>query len=304
MASKYAIDPKNPYAGLTGLAEKTSKATKEAADYGYLASVLPSVLKEKFREAGDPKLDAAISTKTQQVMGGAIEGLNKYQDISNPFTRRALAEKYQSGLSIGLDSLTSEKERRQGKFEEYINKWSGLYGAEAARKQSQATLAQGEFNTYKSLADTIESNRRYEEDKAESARRWNIEQANKGTTKEDEGLFREYLADELARSAGKDGKFDPVKYRQLRDEAYAKGISKETFDSQFGTGLGEHEYKGAGIQLSASRTPKQQYEDELYSSIKPSRDQAADGELYKKDGRVFRKKSGWFGGNNDEEVEL
>lgn len=173
MASKYAIDPKNPYAGLTGLAEKTSKATKEAADSSYLAAVLPTILKEKFDKTKDPALDAAISGKTQQVLGGAIEGLNKYKDISDPFTRRALAEKYQGGLSIGLDSLTSEKDRRQGKFEEYITKWSGLYGAEAARKQSQATLAQGEFNTYKSLADTAENTRRYNIEQGEKA-------ANKG----------------------------------------------------------------------------------------------------------------------------
>lgn len=170
--SKYAIDPKNPYAGLAGLADKTSKATKEAADYGYLASVLPGVLKDKFRQAGDPALDSAISTKTQQVMGGAIEGLDKYKDISDPFTRRALAEKYQGGLSIGLDSLTSEKDRRQGKFEEYITKFSGLYGAEAARKQANATMAQGEFNTYKGMADTAENTRRY-----------NIEQGQKAAEK-------------------------------------------------------------------------------------------------------------------------
>lgn len=167
--SKYAIDPNKPYSGLAGMAEKASNATKEANDYGYLASVLPSVLKEKFREAGDPKLDAAISTKTQQVMGGAIEGLNKYQDISNPFTRRALAEKYQGGLSIGLDSLTSERDRRQGKFEEYITKWSGLYGAEAARKQANASLAQGEFNTYKGMADTAENTRRYNIEQGQQA---------------------------------------------------------------------------------------------------------------------------------------
>ncbi len=180
---KYSIDPKNPYSSLIKLAGRSSQATAEAADAGYVSSALPVILKDKFRQAGDPALDAAISEKGQQVLGGAIQGLDKYRDISDPFTRRALAEKYQGGLSIGLDSLTSEKERRQGKFEEYITKWSGLYGAEAARKQALATAATQEFNTNKSLADSFESNNRWNAEQTESKRRWNIEQGEKSANK-------------------------------------------------------------------------------------------------------------------------
>ncbi len=114
---------------------------KDAIDMKYAADVLPTALAEAYKAAGDPKLDSAISEKRNQVMGGAIEGLNKYKDISDPFARRALAEKYQSGLSVGLDSLVTEKERRQKSMNDYINKWTGLFGAEAARKQSMADEA-------------------------------------------------------------------------------------------------------------------------------------------------------------------
>lgn len=137
MAKKPLEKPQNKYA----LATPSGGLGQDAIDAKYTADVLPAALKEAYDKAGDPKLDKAISQKRNDVMGGAIEGLNKYKDISDPFARRALAEKYQSGLSVGLDSLVSEKERRQKSMTDYINKWSGLFGAEAARKQSMAEEA-------------------------------------------------------------------------------------------------------------------------------------------------------------------
>jgi hypothetical protein len=183
MASKYNIDPNNPYAGLTKMASKVDKAEKEAADYGYAASVLPIKLREAFDKNRDPELDKAIITKQQEVLGGAITGLEKYRDISDPFTRRALAEKYQSGLTVGLDSLTSERDRRQGKFEDYITKWSGLYGAEAARKQQVATSAASGLSRYKTLADTAENQRRYNIAEAEKKRGSGTSASNKQTAR-------------------------------------------------------------------------------------------------------------------------
>lgn len=123
------------------LATESGGLGQDAIDMKYTADVLPMALKEAYDKSRDTKLDAEISKKRNDVMGGAIEGLNKYKDISDPFARRALAEKYQSGLSVGLDAIVTEKERRQKSFTDYINKWSGLFGAEAARKQSMAEEA-------------------------------------------------------------------------------------------------------------------------------------------------------------------
>lgn len=216
--SKYAIDPKNPYAGLAGMAEKSDKAATEAADFSYLATALPVILKEAFNKKKDPALDAAIVEKGQQVMGGAIEGLNKFKDISDPFTRRALAEKYQGGLSIGYGALTSERDRRQGKFEEYITKWGGLYGAEAARKQAQATIQQNQFSTYKSLADTAEDTRRYNIEQAEK-------KANKGTTEANKYNTRLMaIADEV------------------RQGKYSRETAAKIIEKEFGAGKGNDIY--------------------------------------------------------------
>lgn len=291
--------PKLPvaYAGLDKIGEEADKAQKKAIDSTYAAAALPYQLRDDFNKNKNPALDKAIVEKQSEVIGGAITGLEKFQDIFNPFQRRALAEKFQGGLHTELDSLTSERDRRQGKFEEYITKWTGLYGAEAAREVSYAGLAETKYNRAKSMADTIENNRRYEAEQAESTRRWNIEQANKGTEKAD--------------------KYTDIEVRKMINEAKAAGRDWQTIADTLGSAgidvssgsMADNELRRLhGLQpvstSSASRTPKQQMEDDLYSSIKNSRDEAAEGDLYKKNGRVYKKKSGFFGGNNDEEVEL
>lgn len=189
--SKYA-GLTGSYAGVSALADAADKAEREAADSAYVASALPYALKDAFRKTADPELDKAIVTKQNEVLGGAIEGLSKYEGIANPFQRRALAEKYQSGLSIGLNSLTSERDRRQGKFDEYITKWSGLYGAEAARKQAAATSAGNALSRGMSIADKVESQRRYEIDLAEKKTAKGTSNASKYTARLDEveGLVR------------------------------------------------------------------------------------------------------------------
>lgn len=181
--SKYAGAATGSYAGVDALATAADSAHREAADSGYVASALPHILREGFRKNSDPEFDAAIVTKQNEVLGGAIEGLSKYEGIANPFQRRALAEKYQSGLSIGLNSLTSERERRQGKLEEYITKWSGLYGAEAARKQALASSADAAFSRGMSIADKNENMRRYDIEQADKAATKGTSQANKYTSR-------------------------------------------------------------------------------------------------------------------------
>lgn len=143
MAKKQQQPQQNKYA----LATASGGLGKDAIDMKYTADVLPAALKEAYDNSRDTSLDKEISKKRNDVMGGAIEGLNKYKDISDPFARRALAEKYQSGLSVGLDSLVTEKERRQKSFADYVNKWSGLFGAEAARRQSMAEEARRNTST-------------------------------------------------------------------------------------------------------------------------------------------------------------
>lgn len=151
-------------------ADKLTAQSKESANATATAAKLPFTLKDEFRKRQDPSLDQAINTKEQQVLGGAIEGLNKFQDITNPFTRRDLAEKYQGGLSVGLNNLTDERTRRQGVYADYIEKWTGLYGAEAARKRDMFQASLSAFDRNSSLVTKEEEQRRYEVAQAEKKR--------------------------------------------------------------------------------------------------------------------------------------
>ena len=135
MANKYEEAYKKSYKGLKGQSEDITSRGKSYAGYTGEVSALPYQLKEEFRQRRDPAFDKRVRESEQQVLGGAIEGLNKYQDIQNPFNRRALAEKYQSGMSTSLQGLYDERERRQGTILDYIDKWTGLFGAEAKKEE-------------------------------------------------------------------------------------------------------------------------------------------------------------------------
>lgn len=158
MAKSYA-DLWKEVGGLEAEGKAVSEAKANAAK-------LPYTLKEEFRKAQDPKLDQAINKAQSDTFGAAIKGLNMYQDISNPFARRDLAEQYQGGIEMGWKNLTDERTRRQGVYADYIEKWSGLYGAEAAKRADEFNNKMSIWEKEKSLADTEENNRR-----------WNIENA-------------------------------------------------------------------------------------------------------------------------------
>lgn len=256
---------------------------KDAIDMKYAADVLPTALMEAYKAAGDPKLDSAISKKRNQVMGGAIEGLNKYKDISDPFARRALAEKYQSGLSVGLDSLVTEKERRQKSMNDYINKWTGLFGAEAARKQSMAD------NALEREKMAISSGK---------------------ASKDTDNDYLEYAGAQLEASKGMNqGKFHADTLRELLIKA-PNEATRNNVREMFGAGVDEKGQEYLGITRykpteEKADTPKQEYENKKYSqfgSAKNSREEAEEGGLYWKDGKLYRKVSHWYG-NADEEVE-
>lgn len=158
MAKSYA-DLWKEVGGLEAEGKAVSEAKANAAKLTY-------TLKEEFRKAQDPKLDEAINKAQSDTFGAAIKGLNMYQDISNPFARRDLAEQYQGGIEMGWKNLTDERTRRQGVYSDYIEKWSGLYGAEAAKRADEFNNKMSIWEKEKSLADTEENNRR-----------WNIENA-------------------------------------------------------------------------------------------------------------------------------
>lgn len=143
---------------------------ESVANFAGNAAKLPYTLQDEFRKAQDPKLDEAINKAQSDTFGAAIKGLNMYQDISNPFARRDLAEQYQGGVEMGWKNLTDERTRRQGVYADYISKWSGLYGAEAAKRQDAFSNKMALWDREKSLADTEENNRRWEIENARAER--------------------------------------------------------------------------------------------------------------------------------------
>lgn len=166
VVSKYA-EPTS----MQSAASAVTQAQKVASQSKYDATMIPQQILSEFKAKGDPKLEKSINKKQQEVFGGYTEGMSKYADIKDPFQRRILADKYQSGLSNEHSALVSEKERRQGQLNDYISKWSTTFGAQAALAQDAVTQAQTSFNMQKDIADT-----------AESKRRWEIEQADKKST--------------------------------------------------------------------------------------------------------------------------
>lgn len=146
----------------------------DVANFKENVAKLPYTLKDEFRKSQDPALDKAINKAQSDTFGAAIKGLDMYQGISNPFSRRNLAEQYQGIVEQDWKNLTDERTRRQGVYTDYIDKWTGLFGAEAAKRQDQFNNKMSVWEKEKSLADTEENNRR-----------WNIEQSQKKTAAND-----------------------------------------------------------------------------------------------------------------------
>ena len=135
MANKYEEAYKKSYKGLKGQSEDITSRGKSYAGYTGEVSALPYQLKEEFRQRRDPAFDQRVAEQEQQVLGGMSSGLQKYQDVQNPFDRRALAEGHRAGMATSLQGLYDERERRQGTILDYIDKWTGLFGAEAKKEE-------------------------------------------------------------------------------------------------------------------------------------------------------------------------
>lgn len=155
---------------LWGEADKLNAEGEKVAEAKATAAKLPYTLKDEFRQRQDPELDKAINKAESDTFGAAIHGLNLYQDITNPFARRDLAENYQGIVSQGYKNLTDERTRRQGVYADYIEKWTGLFGAEAARQSDIFQNKLATFDREKNLADTEENNRRWEIENARAER--------------------------------------------------------------------------------------------------------------------------------------
>ncbi len=279
------------YADLWKEAADLGKEGEDVANFKETVTKLPYQLKDEFRKAQDPKLDEAINKAQSDTFGAAIKGLNMYKDISDPFARRDLAETYQGIQEQGWKNLTDERTRRQGVYADYISKWTGLFGAEAAKKQDLFNNKMMIWEKEKGLADTEESKRRWE---IENAR------AERGSgSKEDPKLFWAYAQNELNASVGSDGKYDPNVYRKIRDEAVQYGIGKTAFDTQLSSGMGDWEYKGLGIaldeespseQLSRMKLEEAKRDAELKAKATANQD-----DYYWSGTTVKKKKKGIFG---------
>ena len=228
-------------------ADKLDKEGKKVANATATAAKLPFTLKDEFRKRQDPALDQAINASEQRVLGGAIEGLNKYQGISNPFTRRDLAEKYQGVLSLGYNNLTDERTRRQGVYSDYIEKWTGLFGAEAARQRDvfQAKLAT--FERYSNLAD-----------KEEDLRRYNIAQAEKGRGSGTAGTSKYQSRLEELSSAVNRGQYTREEANSILEKEVSKGLYKgiTSHDSQaiYDLNPDNYEDRPGGWRFDAANT--------------------------------------------------
>jgi len=158
------------YKDLWAEAGDLEKEGKSVAEASANAAKLPFTLKDEFRKAQDPELDKSINKAQSDTFGAAIKGLDMYKGISDPFARRNLAEQYQGGVEQGWKNLTDERTRRQGVYSDYITKWTGLYGAEAAKKQDLFNNKVATWDREKTLADTDENNRRWSIENARAER--------------------------------------------------------------------------------------------------------------------------------------
>lgn len=237
------------YSWADGMIGAISQKRKKAQESAFNAEMLPYELTTAFKEKGDPKLDKQINEAEQRSLSAGYEGLDKYQTIENPFTRRALAEKYQSSVAGEYKNLLSEQDRRQGVITDYIKTWSGTYGAIAKAEQMAVDTMKDEYTMKMDLEDR------------------RVKASGGSDTKTSEK--KQYITDMLNGSAGKDGRFDPGTYSQLRDWAFSElNLSKKQFDEQFGTGTNERDREALGFDSKTSGgTEKQQNEEKYYKFI-------------------------------------
>lgn len=126
------------------------------AKYGADTSKIDPVV-SKFQQDA-PKIDSQVDTLTKKYAAAGIEGLGKYDNIQNPYTRRGLAEKYQSVAGKELQGVVDEQTRRENVLNEYVSLWEGTYGAEAVKAMQGPSAKEkslfGEYIT-ESLKDSF-----------------------------------------------------------------------------------------------------------------------------------------------------
>lgn len=211
------------------------------------AERLPYELTKAYREQGDPKLEKQINTAEAKSLNAGYEGLDKYQTIENPFTRRALASRYQGSVTSEYKNLLGEQERRRGVIQDYIKTWSGTYGAIAKGEQIALEGLKEDYTMAMDIAD----------------------KRAKASASKTPDEKRQYIIEMLNSSAGEDGRYDPGAYSQLRDWAFSKlNMTKKQFDEQFGNGTNERDRQSLGFDAnSTGGTEKQKNEERYYKYI-------------------------------------
>lgn len=269
-------------------AGKLEKEGEDVAEFNESVAKLPYQLKDEFRQRQDPKLDQQINSLQSDTFGAAIKGLDMYKGISDPFARRNLAEMYQGGIESQWKNAVDERTRRQGVFADYIEKWTGLFGAEAARKQQIFQNKQATWDREKNLADTEENNRR-----------WNIEQAQKGSG----GSGSKTWSNQEITSTINTLKNNGVDWGTISNYLAEQGVDvvhKSYADSQLNRAFnpnfqGYEEDKSPTEQLNeiklAEAKKKQEYVDSF--SAKENIDKANYGENYWEGTKIKKKKNWW-----------
>jgi hypothetical protein len=137
---------------LSGFANQIGQATNKYWDFASQVQSLPVMLKDAFRKNRSPELDNQINKAETDYGNAGFEGLSKYSNITDPIARRALAEKYQGLRGTDYKNLLSERDRRQGKYADYIEKYSSLYSAEASRQLGLLNSMKDQWNMQNTLS--------------------------------------------------------------------------------------------------------------------------------------------------------
>jgi hypothetical protein len=273
------------YAAAESLLSEIKKERQNLASETQLAAELPGQLSAAFREAADPKLEQAIAAANERTMGGAIEGLDKFQHILNPFKRRSLAEQYQGSLSLTAQSLTDEQARRQGVMADYVQRYGDTYGARAKASQIRLQGLQQEFGMQMQIGGRYEA-------AAERARA-RQEKAEKFDTLSDEEITSH------VRQLKDAGKNEQEISEYLADRYGVDTAAGSHFDVQAAKAFGR---KDPRIK---EPTAKQQAQDQYYTLLQQiqSGNNPQGYEIDEETGNIIQPaKKPWFRSNTPEEI--
>ena len=256
----------------------------DVANFNASVEKLPYQLKDEFRQRQDPKLDEQINSLQSDTFGAAIKGLDMYQGISDPFARRNLAEMYQGGIEKQWKNAVDERTRRQGVFADYIEKWTGLFGAEAARKQQIFQNKQATWDREKNLADTEENNRRWEIENARAERSSGSKSQKDWTDQEVRAFVMQHKGD--------------MTWEDQKDYLGSKGVDVtqgKTFDIIANTAYGTGNYPLVPKEdTEAERKDKEKRNYVNSFNAKENIGKANYGENYWEGTKIKKKKNWWF----------